>query len=435
MSSTTRRRDDPIHMEPSALRPCQTRPLKLLVSAYACEPGTGSEPGVGWNLARELAKHHLVWVVTRANNRAAIEAELMQRPVPGLRFAYTDLPPWSRWWKRGERGVQLYYYLWQILASRLGRRLHREIGFDLAHHVTFGKYWAPSFLSLLTIPYVWGPVGGGESIPETFLSELSPSARRYERIRAVVRAVSEHDPLVRRTARHSRVALAKTHETALRLEAMGARKILVVSEAALGREERDQLASRSVGPDPQPRFVSIARLLGWKGVHLGLRAFAAVDLPTAEYWIIGAGPERAQLSAQAQALGIADRVHFLGKLPRDETLERLKQCTALIHPSLHDSGGWVCLEAMAAGTPVICLDLGGPAVQVTSATGFKIAARTPQQAVEHLARAMTTLASDGDSRRVMGDAGQSRVRDEFGWDDKVRLLNDVYADALGSHGG
>ena len=49
----------------------------------------------------------------------------------------------------------------------------------------------------------------------------------------------------------------------------------------------------------------------------------------------------------------------------------------LIHPSLHDSGGWVCLEAMAAGRPVICLDLGGPGLQVTEKTGIKVKASTP----------------------------------------------------------
>ena len=64
----------------------------------------------------------------------------------------------------------------------------------------------------------------------------------------------------------------------------------------------------------------------------------------------------------------------------------------LVHPSLHDSGGWVCLEAMAAGKPVICLDLGGPGEQVTRETGFKIPALDPDQAVKDMARAMAVLA-------------------------------------------
>ena len=161
--------------------------LKVLISAYACEPGKGSEPGVGWNVAREMAKHHDIWVLTRANNRPAIEAELAENPVPGLHFAYYDLPRWAKWWKRGGRGVQLYYYLWQLGAYRVARRLHREVGFDLAHHVTFVKYWAPSLVSRLPVPFVWGPVGGGESAPKAFWDDFGPEGRRYERLRELAR--------------------------------------------------------------------------------------------------------------------------------------------------------------------------------------------------------------------------------------------------------
>ena len=96
----------------------------------------------------------------------------------------------------------------------------------------------------------------------------------------------------------------------------------------------------------------------WKGFHLGLRAFACANLPDAEYWILGDGAELNQLQILADNLGIAQRVKFWGKLSREETLNKLRDCHVLVHPSLHDSGGWVCLEAMAAGRPVICLDLG-----------------------------------------------------------------------------
>ena len=47
--------------------------LKVLISAYACEPGKGSEPEVGWQWALQMARHHDVTVLTRANNRQAIE--------------------------------------------------------------------------------------------------------------------------------------------------------------------------------------------------------------------------------------------------------------------------------------------------------------------------------------------------------------------------
>ena len=88
--------------------------MKLLISAYACEPGLGSEPGVGWNCVRQAARFHEVWVLTRKNNREPIENALKTVPLENVHFAYFDLPRWARFWKRGTRGLHLYYYLWQI---------------------------------------------------------------------------------------------------------------------------------------------------------------------------------------------------------------------------------------------------------------------------------------------------------------------------------
>lgn len=154
--------------------------MKILMSAYSCEPGRGSEPGVGWNVVREVAKHHEVWVLTRPDeSKAVIEAELARNPVPNLHFVYFTLPFWKDSLRLGQSGaMQIHYYLWQIQAYFVAQRLHREIGFDVVHHVTFVKYSTPCFLSLLPVPLVWGPVGGGESAPDpsgkTSVHELKP---------------------------------------------------------------------------------------------------------------------------------------------------------------------------------------------------------------------------------------------------------------------
>jgi len=398
--------------------------LKILISAYACEPLKGSEPGVGWNMALAVARHHDVWVLTRANNRKVIEAAL-PHDSRVLRFVYYDLPATVRWWKRAPGGVQLYYYLWQLGAYFVARRLHRRLHFDIVHHVTFGKYWVPSFLALLPVPFIWGPVGGGESTPPGFRASLSRRGRIAEVLREMARSVAERDPFVRLTARRSGIALAKTPETAARLMALGAHRVRILSEAGLWPKEVVPSSPCLTDAAHPQRFVSAGQLRDLKGFHLGIRAFAAAGLSDAEYWIIGDGPSRRYLQTLATSLGVAERVRFWGWLTRDETLRRIRESQVLIHPTLHDSGGWVCLEAMAAGRPVICLDLGGPATQVPLHAGVRVPARDPEQVVGDLARAMRRLADDTTLRSSMGRAARAHSR-AFLWEYKTLLLDALY---------
>jgi len=404
--------------------------MKILMSAYSCEPGRGSEPGVGWNVIREVAKYHQVWVLTRPDESGAvIEAELARNPVPNLHFVYFTLPIWGGGWRWGQSGaMQIHYYLWQIQAYFVARRLHREIGFDIIHHVTFVKYSNPSFLSLLPVPFVWGPVGGGESAPREFWRDFSSRAKVYEIVRNLIRGLGELDPFVYLTAKKSAVVSATTEDTAKRLYKMGVSDVQVLPAIGLANEDMALLAESGI-PDASPlRFISIGRLLHWKGFYLGLRAFAKANIADAEYWILGDGPESDQLHTLAQNLGIAQQVKFWGNLPREETLAKLGESHVLVHPSLHDSGGFVCMEAMAAGRPIICLDLGGPGVLVTKETGFKIPAHHPDQTVQDLAEAMVRLACDSELRFQMGQAGQNRSNQEFSWEVKGKALISLYQD-------
>lgn len=402
--------------------------MKILISAYACEPNRGSEPGVGWNVIRQVCKYHQVWVLTCHIHRLGIEAELTKHPVPGLNFVYCDPPYWASWLKPAQVP---HYYFWQLGAYYTARQLHKEIGFDLIHHVTYVRYSTPSFLSLLPIPFIWGPVGGGEAAPEAFWQDFNLRARTYEVLRYLVHQVGERDPFTRLTAKRSVLVRATTEDTAKRLRQIGTTNIEVFSESGLSQQDIERLAQCNPPNSSPVRFISMARLLHWKGLHLGIQAFARADLPDdAEYWILGEGPERENLQSLAQRLNVAHRVKFWGRLPRDKTLQTLSDCHVLLHPSLHDSGGWVCLEAMAAGRPVLCLDLGGPSVQVTEETGFKIPAHNPLQAVDALAQAMSHLAKEPELRLSMGQAGQQRVREMFSWEAKGQALAQLYEEIL-----
>lgn len=404
--------------------------MKVLMSAYACEPGRGSEPGVGWNMAWELAKYHQVWVLTSFTHREAIELERARHPVSNLQFIYLDPFSWTYDWtdegKKVHWSIHLHYYLWQIWAYFVARSHHAQVQFDLAHHVTYVKYSGPSFLALLPIPFLWGPVGGGESAPPRFSAEFSLRGQMYEKLRNLARWIGERDPFVRLTVARSRLTWATTEETAQRLRNMGAHNVELLSQLGLQQTEILHLSEFARPLHTPPRFISIGRLLHWKGFHLGLKAFAAAALQDAEYWIVGDGPERQRLQQLAESLGIAHQVKFWSQLSREETLQKLGECIALVHPSLHESGGLVCLEAMAAGCPVLCLDLGGPALQVTPEVGFKVSSLSPSQSICELTAAMISLVRQPELSSQMGHLAQARVSAFYSWDSKGRYVSQTY---------
>jgi glycosyltransferase involved in cell wall biosynthesis len=405
--------------------------MRVLLSAYGCEPGKGSEAGVGWNSVQQAARFHDVWVLTQTQVHQAIEAALSRRPIPSVRFVYVDLPPWALFWKKGLWGRELHYYLWQLAAYFVGRKLHREVGFDLVHHVTVVRYWMPSFLALLPVPFIWGPVGGGESAPDAFRAGFSVRGKISEALRDIGRALGELDPFVRLTAERAAIGLATTEETAERMRTLGCKRLRVLPQVGLAQEEIERLSGLPLRHSGPFRLISVGRLLHWKGFHLGLRAFAQFqrEFPASEYWIVGDGPERKGLESLARRLGVAGSVTFWGTVPRHGVFERLAECDALVHPSLHESGGYVCSEAMAAGRPVICMELGGPAVQVSGETGVRVRVSTPERAIAEISKAMSRLANDPVLRARMGLAARRRVETLFRWDDKGHFLSALYEGA------
>jgi hypothetical protein len=174
--------------------------LRVLVSAYACAPGQGSEPGIGSEWIRHVARLHEVWVITWPGMAERAKAE---KSLSNVHWQFSDLRK-MRWvWDIGPAGESLFYYLWQMGMYRIAKRLHTEVDFDLVHHITLGKYWAPSSLCLLQAPFIWGPVGGGDSGPTSLWSTLSWRGRLYETARTFGQALEEVDPFVRLTARRA----------------------------------------------------------------------------------------------------------------------------------------------------------------------------------------------------------------------------------------
>jgi len=332
--------------------------MRIVALAYSCEPGLGSEPGVGWVFARMLSRFAETWVVTRANNRPSIESALENLAEKNrLHFVYVDLPPWARFYKRGGRGARLYYLTWQFAALRRVRQLQKEIDFDIAWHLTLANAWLGSVGGLLGPPFIYGPIGGGTGTEWKLLLELGPKGAVYEISRAAARAVGRYlNPLARIAWGRARLILVQNEHTYNWLPARHRMKTKVYNNAIM-EDEISSTGEHAEGLPPTALYAG--RLIPWKGVSLAIRAVTQ----RAEWRLLicGVGPDQRRLQRLANELQVEHRVSFLGLLQRDDLFKLMKeQADVFLFPSLHDDAGWVVAEAVTIGIPVVCLNLGGP---------------------------------------------------------------------------
>lgn len=337
--------------------------MRILLSAYACGPGEGSEPGAGWAFARAAARRHQVDVITRHRFRDAIERELAADPGLRLRVHYLDLGDRALRLKKAPRDVYWYYLVWQRRAGALAARLQREHRYDLIHHVTFAADWLPcGVASVPDVPLVWGPVGGATRPPWRLARWLGVRGLAGELIRQPLTALARRawgDPAATRAS----LVIAQNDDVAARFR--HARRVIVEPNASIDLTPGESVRA-PVGSGLHTA-VYAGRLVAWKGPHLALQALSR---PEAAGWTLdlyGEGPELARLERRARTLGLDGRVRFHGMRPRDEVLNALRTADAMLFPSMHDSAGWAVAEAATLGCPVVCLDRGGPPLLAGSA--------------------------------------------------------------------
>ncbi|MFN2390025.1 MAG: glycosyltransferase [Actinomycetota bacterium] len=363
--------------------------MKIVVVAYACEPGKGSEPGAGWGWVRMIARMHETYVITRSNNRDVIEAALERLPEESnLHFVYTDLPPWARSWKRGMRGMRLYSLLWQVGAAIAVRKLQREQGVQLVWHLTIANAALGSIIPLGGGPFVYGPVGGTLGPPAGLLTSLGWRGIAVEIARAVIRTVGRTvNPFARVAWSQASLILVQNHETRQWLPRRHRGKTIVLQHAILEEAPHE---GRAAGRSPS-RAVFVGRLIAWKGAHLAVQTVAKT-----KGWhllVCGSGPEEQRLEQIVRGLGIEDRVRLLGQQSRDEVLRLMQQeADVLLFPSLHDDAPLAVVEALACSLPVVCIDRGGPPILVGDA-GIAVQPTSVEQVIEDLAAALDSAST------------------------------------------
>lgn len=178
--------------------------------------------------------------------------------------------------------------------------------------------------------------------------------------------------------------------------------------------------------------VSVGRQIYYKGFDVLVRAMKNVD---GALLVIGDGPLRGELEAQARDLGIADRVHFLGEIHNRDIVPyyQASDVFALASVARSEAFGIVQLEAMACGLPVVNtnLDSGVPFVSLDGESGLTV----PPGDAAALAQALTSLLDDEERRTAFGAAASRRVAEQFTAPVMARRMLELYRSVVDGDGG
>ncbi len=403
--------------------------MKVLLSAFACDPSKGSEPANGWNWATGLAqKGYETHCLTREEGRESIEP---QNKYSNLHFHYVVLPfGLEKLYYSSTAGMYLYYLLWQFVAYRKAKKLHRQLQFSIAHHVTWGSSQMGSFMYKLSIPFIFGPAGGGQKAPESFKKYFLNGWGAEEKREKISDFMLKYSPACKKMLRKASAVLVSNTDTLNMTKKTGAANVHLVLDAALPVSffPKEQPAKAPV--QNQLTLLWVGRFMPRKGVLLlldvmkELKEYSGITLT-----VVGDGEMKDPFLDKLNEYDLSATVHWKGKVPYEQVREFYASHDVFFYTSLRDSCPAQLIEAMAFGLPVVTLNLHGQALIVDNDRGFRCVCDTPEMAISELKKAILHLYNNHETITRMSTAAYSFALQQT-WPAKINHIVDNYYPAL-----
>ncbi len=409
--------------------------MKLVVSCYSCSPGRGSEPGMGWNFVRALAKRHELWVfVEGLEFRNVLTDYVASHPdeMRSVHFIFVDNPPHPVLRRMWPPSFYWFYRAWHRRAFRLARELHGRMHFDAAYKLNMVTFREPGYLWKLPIPFIWGPVGA-MGVTDCRLFPLLGGRGALEfcarnAINLWQMHVLRRSRFAAQKAARTRTLIAATRENREWMRRLyGVDSELVCEVGTCGDSMRNVVPPRGGGEPLR---------LAWSGVFetrkalpVLLRALARMrargDLEgrAIRLDVLGDGPCREKWRALSRRLGVDSLVAWHGWLSRDAAEAVVRGAHVFVMTSVHDLTSTVLLEALGAGVPVVCLDHCGFSDVVTEGCGVKVPVARADSVVDAFADAIRGMFDEG-RRLKMSSAAIARA-EEHSWTRKSETLDSI----------
>ena len=400
---------------------------KIMVSAYACEPGYGTEIGVGWHWILEMSKYFEVWVLTRQSNKDTIEDWIFENRYDGdIHFVYYDLPEKLRFWKKGLRGVRTYYCLWQRLTNKIIKKTMLENDIKIYHLLTYGNSLWPASRYGMKQTFIWGPTGGVDTIPKDYSKHYPAKARLIEFVRRTIVRLLKINIGFKKRCKNADLILCKSYGMYSNVPKEFQDKAHLFTDVAVELKDIKNQTNNSKGT----KYLAVGRLDAWRGFDVLIEAFAKAvrEDENIRLEIVGDGKDRKRLEKLIEDTDMEGHIRMSGQLSMKEYEEKVSRCDVIVNPSLKEGAVTVAFDSLAMDKPLIGIDTGGYTRYFDESRSRIIKLARRNTTINRLSEAILEL-TDADLRAKMIE--QIKIdKQKYTWNKKGTEIKDIINDCL-----
>lgn len=412
--------------------------LSILINAYACSPGMGSEPGMAWNWCVNLAKYCELHIVTEGEFRDRIEAVLPTLPQgANMHFYYNPVSDKIRQmcWNQGDWRFYKYYKEWQKKTYLIAKEICGKRKIDVLHQLNMIGFREPGYLWKLSretgIPFVWGPIGGLKQFPLKYADGGGLKMKAFMALKNALNILQlKYDRRVDAAIRQASLLISSIPDSYKAIKKYKKRESVVIPETGCFDE--------TIVSDYLKRFEGETLNVMWVGkfdfrkrLDIVIKTLAKTESTNIRLKVFGSGtPEQINnAKALASKLNVNGQITWMGNRPNYEIKREMARADLFLFTSVSEDTSTVVLEAISSHLPVLCFDTCGMSSVIDCKVGIKISLTNPVQSIKDFAEKIEYLYSHRDVLKTLSDNCIERQK-ELSWDSKAKKMVGLYEQVL-----